>query len=206
MSTGEIDRGERGGARDDPVVLVVEDEADLAALYARWLAGAYEVRVAHDAERAAAELDDGVDVVLLDRHLPGRSGDELLEEIRASDLPCQVAMVTGVDPAFDIVDMGFDEYLCKPVTRTELTRLVERLLRRSTYRREVRELFALASKKAALETSLRRHELCESDAYASLETRIATARERVDAALDALEATDLEALFRELQGSSKGVR
>ncbi|MFB6198617.1 MAG: response regulator transcription factor, partial [Halobacteriaceae archaeon] len=84
-------------------VLVVEDERNLADLFGTWLEGEYDVRVSYTGEDALEEFDDGVDVVLLDRRMPDISGDEILKEINQSVHECQVAMVTGVDPDFDIV-------------------------------------------------------------------------------------------------------
>jgi signal transduction histidine kinase len=58
-----------------PRVLVVEDERALADIYASWLTDQYEVETAYDGETALGRYDEGVDVVLLDRRLPGISHD-----------------------------------------------------------------------------------------------------------------------------------
>ncbi len=83
---------------DLPLVLVVEDEPDLADLYATWLRGEYRVRVAYGGREALEKLDDEVEVVLLDRRMPDLSGDEALKEIRERGFDCRVAMVTAVEP------------------------------------------------------------------------------------------------------------
>ncbi|TKX52052.1 response regulator, partial [Halorubrum sp. SS7] len=60
-----------------PLVLVVEDEPDLADLYAAWLGDEYRVRTAYGGREALDQLDetdDEVDAILLDRRMPGLSG------------------------------------------------------------------------------------------------------------------------------------
>ena len=69
-----------GDSETQTTVLVVEDDADLAALYAEWLADDYDVRVAHSGKEALSVLADvDVDVALLDRRMGTISGDEVLE-------------------------------------------------------------------------------------------------------------------------------
>ena len=134
-------------------VLVVEDEPDLAELYAIYLSDLYDVQTATNGETALEIVDAETDVVLLDRRMPDLTGDEVLEEIRARGLETQVAMITAVEPDVDIVEMQFDDYLVKPVTKEDLHGLVEILLRRANYDERSQEFFRLASKKAALESS-----------------------------------------------------
>jgi DNA-binding NarL/FixJ family response regulator len=55
-----------------------------------------------------------------DRHMPGLSGEDLLSELVDRDYYGRVVMVTAVDPGIEVLDMPFDDYLCKPVDREEL--------------------------------------------------------------------------------------
>ena len=113
---------------DRTTVLIVEDERDLADLYTEWVEMAgYRTRTAYDGAEAAAALDDGVDVALLDRRLPETRGREILEHVREREYDCGVAMVTAVEPEADIVEMGYDEYLVKPIEQSELEAVVEEL-------------------------------------------------------------------------------
>jgi predicted DNA binding protein/DNA-binding response OmpR family regulator len=132
-------------ASDDgrPVVLVVDDDDDLADTYALWLGDEYDVRTAYGGEEAIEQLDDSIDVVLLDRRMPGVPGDEVLAAIRERDLDCLVSMLTAVAPDSDVVDLPFDEYLVKPVTKTEVVEVVDELLLRSDFDPETREYLAL---------------------------------------------------------------
>jgi len=160
----------------EPVVLVVEDEPDVAETYALWLEADHEVRRAASGEAALETLDDDVDVVLLDRMMPGMSGDEVLERIRERGVDVRVAMVTAVDPDFDVVAMGFDDYVTKPPRREQLRDTVADLLERADYQERVREFRSLATKRALLEAEKTPAELEGSEAYASLEADIAAAR------------------------------
>jgi DNA-binding response OmpR family regulator len=85
--------------------------------------------------------------------MPDTTGDEVLKKIRTQGIDCRVAMITAVEPDLDIVEMPFDDYLVKPVTRDDLRGLVDVLLRRAGYDTRAQEFFQLASKKAALEST-----------------------------------------------------
>lgn len=184
-------------------VLVVEDERALIELYVRWLEGDYEVRTAEGGQQALEELDDDVDIVLLDRLMPGMSGDDVLAELRDRTTDCKVAMVTAVEPDFDVITMGFDDYLTKPVERDELLETVRRLLSRTAFADLEQELYALASKQAALRSSKPEEELRESEEYAELEARIAELRTELDAALPGMESDEFVAMVRDIEGDDE---
>lgn len=129
-------------------VLAVDDLPEYRRLYERRLGDDYEVLTAESGEAALDVLDDRIDVVLLDRSMPDMSGDEVLATIRADGLPCRVAMVTANEPDGDVIDLGFDAYLVKPVTTGELNRTVQRLLARSSYESHMQELFTLCVERA----------------------------------------------------------
>jgi two-component system response regulator AdeR len=190
-----------------PTVVVVEDEPDLADLYAAWLEDEYDVHPAYGGEDALELVDelDDVDVVLLDRRMPDISGDEVLTAMEDREVDARVAMVTAVEPDFDIVAMGFDDYLVKPVAREALEGTVSKLLLRDEYAVGVRELFSLASKKALLEAEKSAAELDGSEEYAELSARIEDRRSRLDETLDELsEQSDLSELYRDLDIDDPG--
>ncbi|WP_328608012.1 response regulator transcription factor [Amycolatopsis sp. NBC_00345] len=118
-------------------VLVVEDEEPLADAIARGL------RREGMAVDVALTGDDGhekssvtrYDVILLDRDLPGMSGDELCREIVASGELTRVLMLTASSSVSDRVDglsLGADDYLAKPFAFPELVARVRALGRRAT--------------------------------------------------------------------------
>ncbi|WP_336038095.1 HalX domain-containing protein [Halobacterium yunchengense] len=180
-------------------VLIVEDERELADLFADWLSATYDVRTAYTAAGALDELDDDVDVMLLDRRLPEQSGDEVLAAAREAGYDCKVAMVTAVDPDFDTLDLGFDAYVVKPVEREELESLVGRLLARSLYSEEVQAYFALASKRATIETTKTPEELAGDERYERLCRELETMREEIDELVAELDEDDFVAVFHDLR-------
>jgi len=117
-------------------IAVVEDEVAIADFLDRGLrAEGYEVLVAVDGsagERAA--LDPDVDLVVLDRMLPGVSGDEVLERVRASRPGLPVIMLTARAEVADRVeglDRGAIDYLTKPFAFDELLARIRARLRDS---------------------------------------------------------------------------
>lgn len=156
-----------------PIVLVVDDEPETADLYAELLEGTYTVRTAYSGEEALSLLDPSVSVVFLDRRMPGVSGDEILERIRARAGDCRIVIVTGVSPGLDIIELPFDDYLVKPVTALELHDAVERMLVRTSHDERIREVVSLASKMSTLEAKMSIEDMKASTEYAALEGEFA---------------------------------
>lgn len=157
---------------EESTVLVVDDEPDVAELYAYRLRKEFDVRQATSGQTALEAFDEAVDVVLLDRRMPGMTGDEVLEHIREADHDTRVVMVTAVDPDVEIVDMAFDDYLCKPVGRDALIEAVERQLTAQEYSDSMQELFRATSKLGVLEAEKTEDELEASEEYQRLSDRV----------------------------------
>jgi DNA-binding response OmpR family regulator len=182
---------------DEPTVLVVDDDRQLADLYAAWLRGEYDVRTAYGGEEAIEAMSGAVDVALVDRLMPRIPGDEVLERIRAADeYDCRVSIVTAVEPDFDIIGMGFDEYLVKPIRRREIEAVVGSLVTRTEYDEKLREFFALASKRAALQAEKSAYELDASEAYAELTAEFERLRCDLERTASEMSGRDLEAEMR----------
>ena len=118
-------------------VLVVDDEADIVALVAYHLAkSGYRVSTAStglDALEAARRERPAL--VVLDLMLPGLSGYEVLEQLRASDSTRDIAvlMLTARREEHDRIrglTLGADDYLTKPFSPQELVLRVAAILRR----------------------------------------------------------------------------
>jgi len=184
---------------DQPTVLAVEDELSLVEIYTRWLEDEYDVRSANNGEKALEKLDESVEVVLLDRLMPGLSGDEVLAEVQSRELSCRVAMVTAVEPDFDIIEMGFDDYIVKPVDEGELRGVVEQLTSRSAYADLEQEYYALVSKRATLQSTKSSEELAENEAYAGLEAEIEALEEQFDETLPEIGDGEFVSLVRDLE-------
>ncbi|WP_338741758.1 response regulator [Haloplanus salilacus] len=181
-----------------PSILVVEDETELAELFAEWLSDEYDVRVATTGEDALDRVDEDVDVVLLDRLMPGVSGDEVLQTLRDRGLSVRVAMVTAVEPDFDVLEMGFDDYVVKPVFREDIRRLVEGLLERDEYDQRLSDLFASASKLAALESHKSSGELEGNEEYLRLKAQFERSRKRIEELESEMTERDFDAVFYDL--------
>ncbi|MCA1854923.1 response regulator [Massilia oculi] len=116
-------------------ILIVEDEAELAALVADYArAAGYTARVIGDGRAALAAIrDEPPALVVLDLMLPGMDGLALCRALRArSALP--VIMVTARVEEIDRLlglEAGADDYLCKPFSPRELMARIKAILRRA---------------------------------------------------------------------------
>ena len=118
-------------------ILIVEDEEPLADAIARGLRReGMAVDVALDGDEGHEKATvTRYDVVVLDRDLPGMSGDELCREIVASGALTRVIMLTASGSVADRVEglsIGADDYLAKPFAFDELVARVRALARRAT--------------------------------------------------------------------------
>jgi len=179
-----------------PTVLAVDDEEDVVALYEQFLGDGYDVRMAKTGEEALRSVDDGVDVVMLDRRLPDIDGEVVLERIRERGLDCRIAVVTGVDPGFDIIEMEFDDYLVKPVREREVRETVDHLLARLRYSDLLTEYYRVASKVAALKAAKSDETLRANDEFVQLDERAAELRRDVTSTLEELD--DYATAFNEV--------
>ncbi|WP_324663977.1 response regulator [Haloarcula sediminis] len=186
---------EPGGAR----ILVVDDDVDVAEIYASQLEGEYDVETVYSGPAALEALSPSVDIVLLDRRLPKLSGAEVLEAIRERGLETRVAMVTGEAADFDIIEMPFDDYIEKPVTEGALQGTVARLVRCLTYDEQLREYYALTAKRAALVESKSLEELAESERFGELEADIEAAKAALSELVAGFEPTDFDRAFRDIE-------
>ncbi|WP_277541947.1 HalX domain-containing protein [Haloarcula laminariae] len=185
---------EPGGAQ----ILVVDDDVDVAETYASQLDGEYAVETAYSGPAALEALSPSVDVVLLDRRMPKLSGCEVLDAICERGLAARVAMVTGEEADFDIIEIPCDDYVQKPVTEKALRGTVARLVRCLTYDERVREYYALTAKRAALVESKSLEELAESEQFSELEADIEAAEAALSELVAGFDPTDFDRAFRDI--------
>jgi two-component system OmpR family response regulator len=116
-------------------VLLIEDEPDMAALYAQAVrVGGFVVDVATSLDEAQAAVRVArYDLLLLDRRLPDGEGLGALPRLRAAQPGVPVIVLTALDAVPDRVlglDAGADDYVAKPVDFDELRARIRAALRR----------------------------------------------------------------------------
>ena len=117
-----------------PYVLIVEDEPKLAKLLDDYLrASGFETRsLSNGLDVAGAVRERRPDLILLDLMLPGRGGLEVFKDVRAgADIP--IVMVTALVEEVDRLvglELGADDYICKPFSPREVVARVKAVLRR----------------------------------------------------------------------------
>jgi DNA-binding response OmpR family regulator len=180
----------------DATVLVVDDETEVADVYALRLQSRYNTETAYGGQAALDRIDDDIDVVLLDRRMPNIGGDEVLIEIRDRDLSTRVIMITAVDPDFDIIDMPFDDYLCKPIEKSDLVAAIDQQLASRRYDERLTEYLEASSKLALLEDEKTPQSLAENDEIERLQQRVERLQAEMDEALS--DFNDIESAFQDI--------
>ncbi len=117
---------EAAGADRAPTALLVDDDDELARIFARALEragfGVHRARTGTDAVGVAAHLER-LDAAVVDLVLPGVGGIEVVRRVRAAFPACRIVAVTGlsdatVERAFR--EAGADAFLSKPVELQQL--------------------------------------------------------------------------------------
>jgi DNA-binding response OmpR family regulator len=119
-----------------PLIVIVEDEVELAALLAAHLEKAgMHTQICNRAEHALKFLKKNfANLVLLDINLPDRTGFQLVEELKSEDVSVPIIFVTGnIEEPSRVkgLDIGADDYVTKPFSYTELVARIRAVLRRT---------------------------------------------------------------------------
>jgi len=146
-----------------PLILVVEDEPKIASLLEEYLRGpgGYRTQVLHRGDAVMPWLaENSADLVLLDLMLPGAGGLDVCRSIRQQgNLP--VIMLTARSEEIDRLlglELGADDYICKPFSPREVVARVRAVLRRAYNSTDSAELDKnLQGNKARLSIDIERH-------------------------------------------------
>ena len=125
-----------------PLIVVVEDEPDLATLIAQHLEKAeMRVQVCNRAAHALKFLKKNfANLVLMDLILPDQGGFELYEEIKAANISVPVIFLTAnIEEESKVhgLEQGGDDYITKPFSYAELTARIKAVLRRADYKEDL---------------------------------------------------------------------
>ena len=117
-------------------VLIVEDEPKIAELLGKYLDNAgYHTHWIGNGNQASNWLkDNAAELVLLDLMLPGKDGLEICKELRQHSPQTPIIMLTARVEEIDRLlglELGADDYICKPFSPREVVARIKAVLRRS---------------------------------------------------------------------------
>lgn len=137
--------------RSERTVLIVEDEQPVRETFELHLQETpYTVKSAANGGEALVKLRGDVDVVLLDRRLPGMSGDDVLENLIQINPDCRVVIVSAIDPGENLAELGCEAYLTKPAAKAEILETVDQQILLDEYEELLLEYHEAAQTHAML--------------------------------------------------------
>jgi CheY-like chemotaxis protein len=132
------------GESSPPRILIADDNLQGVELLEAYLSGGnYEIATAADGEETLRRIKEWLpDLILLDIMMPKISGFEVCKRLRADPATQKIAvlMVTALDQPSDIeraVEAGTDDFLTKPINKTELLLRVRSVLKSRLNQREL---------------------------------------------------------------------
>ncbi len=159
-ATVPLERPDNASVVNAPLVLVVEDNPDLAILISSILKGSYRLsHAANGSEGLQLAKELLPDLILSDVMMPGMAGDEMVREIRKDKVleAVPIVMLTAKsDEEFKVqlLEAGVQDYMEKPFSGAELLARVGRLV--AEYRHNREQMLIRARKLEALNVKLRR--------------------------------------------------
>lgn len=183
---------------EDISVLIVEDEMEVQRMYTTWLDDYYTVTTAGTGKDALAEVFQSsgqFDVILLDRKLPDISGTAVLDAIHRHTDDCRIAIITAVKPEKDVLEMDFDAYVEKPVTKEKLYNIVRDLYQRTQFEADLTKYYAIAEKLATLKTHYTEVELQSEESYQDLLDELAELEIDMNHSVDFTDPNEVEQII-----------
>ena len=116
-------------------VLIVDDDLRLRSLLERYLTEqGFQIRTAANADQMDRLLTrESIHLIVLDLMLPGEDGLSICRRLRSQNNPIPIIMVTAKGEEVDRIvglEIGADDYICKPYSPREVVARVKTLLRR----------------------------------------------------------------------------
>ena len=156
--SGSVSTERESGGEKRPLVLVVDDNADMRQYLVRLLAERYEVRSTPDGEAALAAIrEDTPDLVLTDVMMPRLDGFGLIRALRSDPQTKTIPVIVlsaraGEESRVEGMEQGADDYLIKPFSARELLARVNTHLQMSRIRNQSEE--AISEKQQQLSVAL----------------------------------------------------
>ena len=139
----QIDHTRNSASMRETLLVVDDEDAVRRVLYLKLSREGYVCEEANNAEQAVHVLETiPIALVVLDIKMPGKSGMELLPEIKEGYPDTALIMVTAVndiDIAVQCLKLGADDYLCKPFNLDDVSLSVQRALDKRRLQLELRE-------------------------------------------------------------------
>lgn len=113
-------------------ILIVEDDKNINELLQNLLKrNGYETLSAYSGTEGILLHDQSIDLILLDLMLPGRNGEEIIEDLKEkNDVPIIVmSAIDEIDKKVNLFELGADDYLTKPFENRELLARIKVQLR-----------------------------------------------------------------------------
>ncbi len=111
-------------------ILIVDDEEGIRFTFKKFLSkDGYEVAAAEDFNEAVHQISESdFDVIFADIILKGKTGLDVLREIKDRKLQCPVVMITGypnIDTASEAIRLGAFDYISKPIQKDTLFHAID---------------------------------------------------------------------------------
>ncbi len=104
-------------------ILIVEDDKDINEMLQKVLKiNGYNIKSAYSGTEALLLHNSDVDLIILDLMLPGKSGEEIISELKKiENVPVIVtSAINDIDAKLDLFNLGADDYVTKPFNNDEL--------------------------------------------------------------------------------------
>ena len=154
------------------------------------------VTTASDGEDALAVADADVDAMLIPRHCPNFSGDELVSKLRDRGVKAPAAVVLPEGTDADVLELGFDDCVHRPLTERKVETVLRRLIKRQTYNRLLRRYYRLVMCRT---NPVIREDESSAEARARIEAELQDVQDQLTAIESEMAADEYEDLFRDLQ-------